>query len=234
MSPPNSYTETLILNMMLPGGGVVGGSRFKLGHNGRTPMMGLRLEKTLESPLDRKEIQPVNPKGNQSWIFTRRTDAEAETLILWPPDAKNWLIWKDSDIGKDWRWEKGTTKDEMVGWHHRLNGHEFEETPGVGDRQEGLVCCSPWGCKESDMTEQQHWTEEEEKRPELSLSQSHENGARRQPSTGQEEGSHPIYSSNMAPWSLLLASKILRNKCLFFKLLSLCYFSTSTQAKTLI
>ena len=84
-------------------------------------------EKTLESPLDCKEIQPVNPKGNQSWIFIRGTDAEAETPILWPPDVKNWLIWKDPGAGKDWRWEeKGTTEDEMVGWHHRLNGHEFE------------------------------------------------------------------------------------------------------------
>ena len=85
------------------------------------------LEKTLESPLDCKEIQPVHPKGNQSWVFTGRTDVEAETPILWPPDAKSWLIWKDPDAGKDWRWEeKGTTEDEMVGWHHRLNGHEFE------------------------------------------------------------------------------------------------------------
>ena len=85
------------------------------------------LEKTLESPLSYKEIQLVHPKGNQFWIFIERTDAEAETLILWPPDAKNWLIWKDPDAGKDWRWEeKGTTEDEMVGWHHWLNGHEFE------------------------------------------------------------------------------------------------------------
>ena len=85
------------------------------------------LEKTLESPLDCKEIQPVHPKGNQSWIFTGRTDVEAETLILWPPDAKNWLTWKAPDAGKVWRREeKGTTEDEMVGWHHRLNGHEFE------------------------------------------------------------------------------------------------------------
>ena len=84
------------------------------------------LEKTLESPLHCKEIQPVNPKGNQSSIFTGRTDAEAETPILWPPDVKNWLIWKDPDSGKDWRWEKGMTKDDMVGWHHQLNGHEFE------------------------------------------------------------------------------------------------------------
>ena len=101
------------------------------------------------SPLDCKEIQPVQPKGNQSWTFTgRRTDAEAETPILWPPDAKNWLIRKDPDAGKDWmREEKGTTEDEVVGWHHQLNGHEFEETPGVGDGQGGLACCSPCGCR---------------------------------------------------------------------------------------
>ena len=87
------------------------------------------LETTLESPLDCKEIQPVHPKGNQSWIFIGRTDAKAETPILWPPDAKNWLIWKDPDAGKDWRWEeKGMTEDEMGGWHHRLNGQEFEQS----------------------------------------------------------------------------------------------------------
>ena len=84
------------------------------------------LEKTLESPLDCKEIQPVHPKGNHSWMFIGRTDVEAETLILWPPAAKSWLIWKDPDAGKDWRQEKGTTEDEMVGWHHQLNDHEFE------------------------------------------------------------------------------------------------------------
>ena len=112
------------------------------------------LLKTLESPLDWKEIQPVHPKGNQSWIFIGRTDVEAETLILWPPDVKNWLIGKDPDAGKDWRWEeKGLTEDEIVGWHHRLSGREFEQTPGVGDGQGSLVYCSPWGCKESDTTE---------------------------------------------------------------------------------
>ena len=112
------------------------------------------LEKTLESPLDSKEIKPVNPKGNQSWIFIERTDAEAETPILWPPDAKKWVTGKDPDAGKDWRREeKGTTQDEMAGWHHWLNGHEFEEVLGVGDGQGGLVCCSPWGRKESDMIE---------------------------------------------------------------------------------
>ena len=103
------------------------------------------LEKTFESPLDCKEMQPVHPKGDQSWVFIGRTDAEAETPILWPPDVKSWLIRKDPDAGKDWRREKGTTEDEMVGWHHRLDGHEFEQTPGVGDGQRGLVCCSPWG-----------------------------------------------------------------------------------------
>ena len=118
------------------------------------------LDKTLESPLDSKEIQPVHPKGNQSWIFIRRTDAEAETPIFGPPDAKNWLIWKDPDARKDWRREeKGTTEDEMVGWPHQLNGHEFEQAPGVSDGQGSLVCCNPWGCKESDMTEQLNWTD---------------------------------------------------------------------------
>ena len=91
------------------------------------------LEKTVESPLDCKEIQPVHPKGNQFWIFTGRTDAKAKTPILWPPDAKSWLTGKDSDAGKDWRKEKGMTEDEMIEWHHQLNGHEFEQAPGVGD-----------------------------------------------------------------------------------------------------
>ena len=116
------------------------------------------LEKTLESPLDCKESKPFNPKGNQSWIFIGRTDAEAETPILWPPDAKNWLIWKDPDAGKDWRQEKETTEDEMVGCHHWLDGYEFEQAPAVGDRQGSLACCSPWGHKGSDTTEQLNWT----------------------------------------------------------------------------
>ena len=111
------------------------------------------LEKTLESPLDCKEIHPVHSKGNQSWIFIGRTDAEAETPILWPPDVKDWLIWKDPDAGKELRQEKRVTEDEMVGWHHWLNGHEFEKILGVGDGQGGLACYSPQGCKESDMTE---------------------------------------------------------------------------------
>ena len=107
----------------------------------------------LKVPLDRKEIQPVHPKGNQSWIFIGGTDAEAETPILWPPDPKNWLTGKDPDAGKDWRQEeKGITEDKMVGWHHQLNGHKFEQA--LGDEGQGsLVCCSPWVCKESDTTE---------------------------------------------------------------------------------
>ena len=118
------------------------------------------LEKTLESPLDCKEIQPVHPKGNQSWIFIGRTDAEAETPILWPPNVKSWLLGKDPDAGKDWRQEeKGTTEDEMVGWYHRLNGYEFEQAPRVGDGQGSLACCSPWGPKELDTTERLNWTE---------------------------------------------------------------------------
>ena len=118
------------------------------------------LEKILESPLDWKEIQAVRPKGNQSWVFIGRTDVEAETAIFWPPDRKNWLIWKDPDVGKDWRQEeKGITEDEMVRWHHRLNGHGFGWTPGVGDGQGGLACCGSWGQKESDMTEWMNWTE---------------------------------------------------------------------------
>ena len=117
------------------------------------------LEKTPESPLDSKEIQPVHPKGNQSWIFIGGTDAEAETLILWPPDVKNWIIGKDPDAGKDWRQEeKGMTEDEMLEWHHRLDGWEFEQVLGVGDGQGSLGCCSPWGRKKSDTIEWPNWT----------------------------------------------------------------------------
>ena len=113
------------------------------------------LEKTLESPLECKKIQPTHPKEDQSWVFTGRTGAEAETPILWPPDEKSWIIWKDPDAGKDWRWEeKGTTEDKMVGWHHWLNGHEFEQDPGVGEGKPGIYC-SPWGHKESDRAEPQ-------------------------------------------------------------------------------
>ena len=115
------------------------------------------LEKTLESPLDCKEIQRVHPKGNQSWMFIGRTDAEAETPILWPPDAKNWLTGKHPGAGKDWKQEKkekGMMEDEIVVWHHWLDGHEFERALRVGDGQGSLECCSPWGCKELEMTEQ--------------------------------------------------------------------------------
>ena len=119
------------------------------------------LEKTLEGPLDCKEIQPVNSKGNQSWIFIGKTDTEAETPIFWPPDAKSWLIWKDPDVGKDWRQkEKGTAEDEMAGWHHWLNGLESEWTLGIGDGQGGLACCDSWGCRELDMTEWLNWTDD--------------------------------------------------------------------------
>ena len=112
------------------------------------------LEKTLESPLDCKEIQPVHPKGDQSWVFIGRTDAETETPILWPPDAKNWLTGKNPDAGKDWRQEeKGMTEDEMVVGHHRVDGHEFEQVPGFGDEQGSQACCSPCGPKELDTTE---------------------------------------------------------------------------------
>ena len=116
------------------------------------------LEKTLESPLESKEIKTVNLKGNQSRILFRRTDAEAEAPILWPLDVKNWLIGKDLDAGKDWgQEEKGMTEDKMVGWQHQLNGHEFGQAPGVGDGQRSLACCSPWGLKELDMTERLNW-----------------------------------------------------------------------------
>ena len=118
------------------------------------------LENTLEGPLDFKEIQPVHSKGDQSWVFFGRNDAKAETPVLRPPHAKSWLSGKDSDAGRDWgQEEKGTTEDEMAGWHHGLDGCEFEWTPGVGDGQGGLACCNSWGCKESDTTELLNWTE---------------------------------------------------------------------------
>ena len=118
------------------------------------------LEKTLESPLDCKEIQPVHPEGDQSWVFIGRTDVEAETPILWPLDAKNWLIGKDPDALKDWGQEKkGTTEDEIVGSYHGLSGHEFGWTPGVCDGQQGLAWCISWGGKESDKTERLIWSE---------------------------------------------------------------------------
>ena len=121
------------------------------------------LEKTLESPSDCKEIQPVHSKGDRPWVFFGRNDAKAETPVLWPPYEKSCLIWKESDAGRDWgQEEKGTTEDEMAGWHHRLDGRQFEWTPGVGDGQGGLACCMGVGArgrKESDTTEQLNWTE---------------------------------------------------------------------------
>ena len=118
------------------------------------------LEKTLESPLDCKEIQPVHPKGDQSWVFFGRNDAKAETPVLWPPHAKSWLIGKDSDAERDWGQEqKGTTEDEMAGWHHQLDGCEFEWTLGVGDGQGGLVCCDSWGRRVGhDWATELNWT----------------------------------------------------------------------------
>ena len=117
------------------------------------------MEKTFKNPLDRKEIKPVYPKGNQPWIFIGRTDAEAP--MLWPPDEKSWFIGKNPEKKKkDWRQEKkGTTEDEMVGWHHQLDGHELDQGPGLGNGQGSLACCSPWGRKESDTTERLNWTE---------------------------------------------------------------------------
>ena len=118
------------------------------------------LEKILESPLDCKEIQPVHSKGDQPWMFFGRNNAKAETPVLWPPHVKNWLIGKDSDVGRDWgQEEKGTTEDEMAGWHHWLDGREFEWTPGDGDGQGGLACFDSWGRKELDTTERLNWTE---------------------------------------------------------------------------
>ena len=116
------------------------------------------LWKTLESPLDCKEIQPVHPEGDKSWVFIGRTDAEAETPVLCPLHAKRWLRAKDPDSGRDWgQEEKGTTENEMAGLHHWLNGHGFGWTPGAGDGQGGLACCNSWGCKESDTTEWLNW-----------------------------------------------------------------------------
>ena len=155
--------------------------------------------------LDCKEIQPVRPKGDQSRIFIGRTDAEAETPILWPPDAKNWLVWKDPDAGKDWRQEeKGTTEDEMVRWHHQLNGHGFGWTPGVSDRQGGLACYSPWGHKELDMTEQLNWTEPIPSPADL-------------PDPGIQPGSPALQADSLLPelWSPLYY--ILPHSCLFQK-----------------
>ena len=127
------------------------------------------LEENLQSTLGCKKIKPVNPKLNQSWIFIGKMDAEAETLILWPPDGKKWLIGKDPDAGKNWKQEeKGITEDEMIGWHHQLDEHEFEQALGGGDGQGNLACCIPWGHKELDTTERLNWTELSEGHPSVS------------------------------------------------------------------
>ena len=141
------------------------------------------LEKTLESSLDCQEIHPVHSKGDQSWVFIGRTCAEAETPILWWPEAKDWLIGKDPVVGKDWRQEeKGTRENEMVGWHHQFDGHEFEQALGVGDGQGGLACCSSWGCKIrtrlSDWTEL-NWTEQKQKRLRKDGQNTHKNYTKR-------------------------------------------------------
>ena len=118
------------------------------------------LEKTLESPLDSKEIKPVSPKGNLAWIFIGRTGAKTEAPILWPPDVKSWLIRKYPDAGEDWRQEeKGMTEDEMVGWHPRLNRHEFEQIPRDSEGQGSLACCRPWSHKQYNTSEQLNWTD---------------------------------------------------------------------------
>ena len=112
----------------------------------------------LRVPWTARRIQPVHSEGDQPWDYFGRNDAKAETPVLWPPHAKSWLIGKDSDAGRDWRQEEtGTTEDEMVGWYHRLDGHEFEQALGIGDGQGGLACCDAWGRKESDTTEQLIW-----------------------------------------------------------------------------
>ena len=177
------------------------------------------LEKTLESPLDCKEIQLVHPKGNQSWIVIGRTDAEAEIPILWPPDLKNWLIGKHPDAGKDWRWEeKGMTKDERVGWHHQLNGREFEQAPGVGDGQGRLVCCSPWGGKELDMTKWLNWTKEMATHSSICLENSMNRGAWQATVHGVTRSQARLsnWAQNVLWWHYLMAVICVKVFCLFY------------------
>ena len=152
------------------------------------------LEKTLESPLDYKEIQPVHSKGDQSCVFFGKNDAKAETPVLWPPHAKSWLIGKDSDAGRDWgQEEEGRTEDEMAGWHHRLNGREFEWTQGVGDGQGSLACCNSWDRKESDMTGRLKWTE-------LKISLIH---------CQKQQNLHRVKILCVLPWHMILCQNLI-------------------------
>ena len=161
-----------------------------------------------------QEIKPVNPKGNQSWVFVGRTDAEAKAPILWLPDVTNWFIKKDPDAGKDWRQEKnGTREDEMVGWHHRLNGHEFEQALAVGNGQGSLACCSPWGLKESDTTEWLNWTELQEK-------ETWENKANEQPERRRDSFIKEDYEEVLQKrecWEYSHISGVGRGNSIYFK-----------------
>ena len=167
----------------------------------RTDAFELWCWRRLESPLDCKEIQPVHPKGDQFWIFVGKTDGEAETPILWPPDAKSSLIGKDPEAGKDWgQDEKWAIEDELVGWHHRLNGHEFEQAPGVGDGQGSLACCSPWGHKGLDTTE---WpSNEDRKKSESKCDKTWTNCCNI--TSGESVGIHcTLKSSSLQMWAIL-------------------------------
>jgi len=176
------------------------------------------LEKTLESPLDCKEIQPVHPKGDQSLVFFGRNDAKAEAPIHWPPHAKSWLIGKDSDAGRDWgQEEKGTTEDEMAGWHHQLDGCESEWTPGVGDGQGGLACCDSWGCEESDTTEWLNWTDRHWTRSPLSpwvIGKKTKNQPNNNEHFEHPDGSLNLFitKENQAPWWNGYSTSEARNK----------------------
>ena len=147
-------THSSVLAWRIPGMGEPVGLPFMGSHR-----VGHDWSDLAAAAVDCKEVKPVKPRGNQSWLFIGRTDAEAETLIHWSPDGKSQLIGKDPDAGKDCRWEKGTTENQMVGWHHQLDGHEFEQALGAGDGQGSLAWCSPWGCKELDTIDWVNWTE---------------------------------------------------------------------------
>ena len=192
------------------------------------------LEKTLESPLDGKEIQPVNRKGNESWMFIGRTDAEAEIPMLWPSDAKNWLIGRPWS-GQEWEQEEtGTTEDERVGWHHRFDWHEFEQTPRVGVGQGGLVCCSPWDRKESDTIERLNWTETHWFNQHLDEKIKHDQPLR-SPSHGPSGSLLPYTRNHYADfWNhmlVLLVFKFCRTAYNGYILLCLTYFAQHSVCK---